>query len=360
MCVICHFKPTFNVSFEKLSNAVLNNPHGWGLITIDRGKVEVRKGCPENGNDPEELYKIIQDGRDVERFLHVRFNTVGKTSLENCHPFELIGKEKGKPKVYFMHNGTIYKYRPGAGSDHSDSYNYANTFIGPLIRHFKGERFDHDYHDPFFQTLLGDTFDSTNRGLLVSDKFEPLYLGKWELIKDGDDENTFMASNNQYFDKVIISRMPKDTEDKKVYLPPPPVDKQDEAGNKKKELTELKNIELRATEQRKLTVKDFEKLISWGAKDDNLEDLTDEDISYMAFILPNEFSDFAKENPIAVGYFLKFLTTRFCELYDEFGRLDDERIKIVNKHEAATQLIASLKFEINELHKSGTKGVKAA
>src|SRR5690606_28430826 len=120
----------------------------------------------KNGNDPEEIYDLLKDNEDLERFLHLRWMTEGDITEENCQPF--CAYSSNKREVYFMHNGTLYDYRPKTsrvsyingvktediGETASDSKKFNDEFLAPFLLRFKGEHGPADATDPFAKMII--------------------------------------------------------------------------------------------------------------------------------------------------------------------------------------------------------------
>lgn len=358
MCVILHLPAKFTPTYSKIENAVRNNPDGWGLIVKDRGRLIVRKECPEGGNKPEEVYQALLDAVGQERFLHVRFNTVGKTNRGNCHPFTVMNGGKGKTHIEFMHNGTIHKYKPSQIlTDWSDSRNYSYTYLSTLLNKFRGEGGLGDYTDPFFTQLLGDTFNNMNRGLLVSSKFDTVHLGTWSDIADA--EGKFLASNDDYFRNVMASRTRE--EKKPVHTYPTnsnssrapntrvesnTVAKEPATGNKEV-ITKLQEVNLVKRAARILTTMDFKALMSWG-KDCPLEELDDEDLSYFSYVTKKEWEQYLVSDVNGGSVLLEYVFERFNEMKEEFIAADEQRVKALKRHEAATNAMSVMAKELQD------------
>lgn len=213
MCVICVLHPGYTPPYEMIKHAVYNNWHGYGLILKENKKIQIIRKCdPEGENDPEEIYKLLKENEDVERILHVRHTTVGATSLENTQPFPVYWTNKRQ--VYFMHNGTLPTVTPTAKQlealgehdvtlDSSDSKKFATFKLAPMLQRIVGENGKGDIHDPFITELFDKMWSTSNRGLLVANDQENLYLGfNWTEVKDGSG-GAFFASNNDYFGRVV-------------------------------------------------------------------------------------------------------------------------------------------------------------
>lgn len=220
MCVIMVCKKGIVPPYDKFRNAVWNNPHGWGLVMKDNNRLEIKRGFDEKGTDPDDLYRIMCDNDDVERALHVRWATEGAKDLDNTHPFPVFSSNSRD--IYFMHNGTLSGYRPPVGITQdddlygaSDSKRFAELKLGPLLLHLRGQAGNADYSDPLVKEVLSKFWDSTSKGLLISNNLENLYFNPsaWSNIKyeeevtitgeDGPMKDTitkeWISSNNEYY-----------------------------------------------------------------------------------------------------------------------------------------------------------------
>lgn len=225
MCVICVLEPGYTLPFELLSYACHNNPHGYGIIIKRKEGLDIRKALSEEGNDPEEIYKILKDNEDAERILHVRWKTQGDVSEENTQPFEVfdqmvtVGKKKVRRHIAFAHNGTLGMYTPPYTHQQtqgkpvpSDSLNFARQVLVPFLPIMHGQEGKADINDPFVQLMLDKYWTATgNRGILVCNNL-PSYLfakNSWEEIEtseviDGVEvTGKFLASNDDYFEKLV-------------------------------------------------------------------------------------------------------------------------------------------------------------
>lgn len=208
MCVIIKLKPNQDIPYTDFANATYNNPHGYGVVVRDSGRMQVFKDCPEGGNDPEVIYKILQDNKDLERIVHLRWNTAGETSLDNTQPFDVLSS-KALGDFVFMHNGTLNSYKPTQSNGvnyvsynnipndtRSDTKCFVEEFLTPLLASWKG-----DVEDPFFKKVIQGHWETSSKGLLISSKGLTLDLGSWCTLKDGD-EKDIQVSNLQYFNTV--------------------------------------------------------------------------------------------------------------------------------------------------------------
>ena len=84
MCLIINRPANAELDFEKFETAMLNNPDGWGLSAANGDGTLTTYRSPEKA-DPEKLYRFIQEEhKDVPALIHLRYTTVGETSLRNA------------------------------------------------------------------------------------------------------------------------------------------------------------------------------------------------------------------------------------------------------------------------------------
>lgn len=211
MCVIISLANGQALPEDKLKHAVLNNPHGFGIISVHDGKLEVFHKFDERGNNPEVVARELEKRKDADwNHLHVRYCTRGEKSKENTHPFTVF-KNKER-RVEFMHNGSLNnKFAnmtwTGTGPNpKSDSRIFAERYITPMLQHYVGENGPADIEDVFLEGLLEDFFSYTNRGLLVANDLDPMYLGKWDTTLGVDGEK-IVVSNTDYFFNSQSHRM---------------------------------------------------------------------------------------------------------------------------------------------------------
>ena len=152
MCVIIHRKPGITIPFEKLASACFVNADGMGIAVPDRGKLELRKFFNTKGNDPEVLAKLLEEAKDLDVYVHLRYRTKGRTDKDNVHPFGVLTKKKHGTDIQFMHNGTLSDF----GTDKScDSKMFAKTFLQPLSEKFlKAMEPEEIIHDPIYCSIL--------------------------------------------------------------------------------------------------------------------------------------------------------------------------------------------------------------
>ena len=109
MCLIIQKPKGLIVPEEKLTSAIAVNPDGFGLSYVD-GSSLVTQRSPEKGAPDFLTRKINEELKDTDVLLHLRYTTVGETSLRNAHPFPILEKKTDGIDVRMAHNGTIHSY----------------------------------------------------------------------------------------------------------------------------------------------------------------------------------------------------------------------------------------------------------
>lgn len=103
MCIIIH-RPkgaATRLSKETLARCCDGNPHGFGMMWVNSGKVLTARYMPSQRKDFIKRALLLQEA-DVPLCLHFRWATHGAVEKANTHPFII---EKGKSAM--MHNGIL-------------------------------------------------------------------------------------------------------------------------------------------------------------------------------------------------------------------------------------------------------------
>jgi hypothetical protein len=219
MCEILYLKAGVMPVEEEFTNMCHNNWHSYGLVTLVDGKMDIKKkvptGAPGIGGeiDPSELWALLEDDIQYDRFVHVRHNTAGATTLENCHPFDVFYSPSNGRQIVFMHNGTMYEYKSvtysvqGVKVDDnlgpSDTQNFVNRVLVPYLSGLDFGNGHGDLEDQRVVDLIKKFFPATgNRGLLISSDQKPVFLGDWKKTQGSKGEEIICA-NADYFKKVL-------------------------------------------------------------------------------------------------------------------------------------------------------------
>lgn len=371
MCVILALNPNQMMSFNRIKNATLNNPDGYGLVLKDRGKFEVIRRLHADGNDPEEVYELLDDNKEYERILHLRYGTVGGITDDNVHPFKVFEDKGANLETLFMHNGTLQNFKE-ANSEISDSRKFASEIVAPLLERWHNENGRADIEDPFLKVILSQYFGGTiNRGILISNRYKPLLLGQWTTAKDDfvkDKTEDILVSNNDYFTAAQNARVRENRKESFATKNPPSKDapwpdqtqiahrtSQTASGSDSGEnsntpeviriggrkLVPLKEVNLAQT-GRFLKASDLRNVIpSLG------EDLADEDLQYLEMVTEEEWFSFAQLSPAEVAMLLTFLSAKFARTVVRANASEEKHLK-------ATNVIATMAFELNQLKNSST------
>lgn len=222
-------------------NMCYNNWHSYGLVTMIDNKLDIVKKVPESGEiDPEEIWKLLEKDIEFPRILHVRHNTAGATTLDNCHPFDVFYQNRadGSEKhVLFMHNGTMYEYKSKKqqgnqmvddDSGPSDTQNFVNRVLIPYTSACDFGNGRGDIQNGAYKGLVRKFFPMNNRGIVIANDQEPLILGDWKKIK-AEDGTEILSANDDYFKEVIrgpektrrdeIAKKAKEADSKKSVVP---------------------------------------------------------------------------------------------------------------------------------------------
>lgn len=207
MCVILQLSPGASIKKDHLFNACYNNWHGYGLVLVDGNKkAQLIKKFDEKGNDPEEIWKLLEDNKDIERYLHVRYSTKGATDESNTQPFQVYNSNKRQ--VWFMHNGTLSSFGGSytSATGKSDTLDFCEKILIPSLQKWVTIDGVADYTDKAYLDLVVDKqWVSHSMGLFVSNDLPAQRIGNgWSEYKHTDEESSgeVWVSNTTYFDKV--------------------------------------------------------------------------------------------------------------------------------------------------------------
>ena len=182
MCIIIHKPKGKQFNKEHIEKAYEFNKDGFGIMYFDElnSNVVVEKGLDLFTSD---FFLTLDNYDDKEAVLHLRNNTVGTTTLENCHPFP-VGDGS-----YFMHNGTINSFKPTFG-DTSDSLELSNA-ISSIIATTGAEILENEGMISLLQAIAGT---SINRLVFMDNQ------GKVHIVNPqlGIDEDGIWYSNDYY------------------------------------------------------------------------------------------------------------------------------------------------------------------
>ena len=148
MCQIISAPAGKKINLEYLDKAQKHNEDGYGVSWYEDGVVKTYKTMNY------EMFRYIITGlTDYTKVVHLRYSTVGTTSLENCHPFDI-------PNGVMFHNGTIGALKPVGKWD-------GTTFLKPNDSDSKtlAKYLNQCYYEvidditAILQPLIGDTIN---------------------------------------------------------------------------------------------------------------------------------------------------------------------------------------------------------
>lgn len=219
MCSIFILPAGVNIPEEKLFRAVANNPHGFGIIVRDTvmNRVQVFREIEEE-TDYLKVKKILDDNIDLDRYVHLRWATVGEKNLDNVHPFTSYWTE-GR-QVYMMHNGTLQDFNtatntyvngasvPNEFKGWSDSRRFNHEIIMPLMLQVDAGDGKGDIKNPFTLKTISKFWNSYNsKGILISSDqgHELINPSGWRWVDFEQEDGTVVrvrSANDDYYDTI--------------------------------------------------------------------------------------------------------------------------------------------------------------
>ena len=142
MCWISSLKAGQKLKSEYIDKAQSINKDGYGVMYYKNEQVNIFRTM-----DYEEFKTFLDTIEDCNRVIHLRYTSMGKTTIDNVHPFS-VGNG-----AYMLHNGTLSSMRTcsvdGCGDDDSDTKQLAHLIkscsythisdILPLIQQITGK-----------------------------------------------------------------------------------------------------------------------------------------------------------------------------------------------------------------------------
>lgn len=138
-----------------------NNPDGFGITYLDTHKKHIKMVKGFSIKEFLECLKLIESVSDCYH-IHFRKATVGKVSLENTHPFDILGNGS----LYLMHNGTLplFLEMQNLESEVSDTFFLSNYIYLTIKKNGFNYIFSKDFKLEI-ETLLG-----LGRAILIHDR----------------------------------------------------------------------------------------------------------------------------------------------------------------------------------------------
>lgn len=342
MCNIIALKAGVSIPYEKLETCTYNNPHGFGLILRDPStkKLQIIRRCPKE-NDPKEIFDLLEDNKDIERYLHLRWRTDGPINLENTHPFPAYSSNNRE--IYFMHNGVLSDFKPRSvyengvqktlEGDTSDSKKFNDEFLAPYLLTHVGANGKADYHDPMFIKIINKFWSSGSKGLLISNDLEPLFINEkeWKELDFGGGK--FWSSNDTYWNRLTrgpeYDRREAEAKQKREKEAAARAANRFQEENKNPmggSITNLRDITLKPKEVLSEDLANiFEDYNIW----------TDEGTAALSNLTQIEIEDLIKKDAETAAALLIHITSAFDELYKRKERM----VSYIKKFKKTGQLV---------------------
>jgi hypothetical protein len=330
MCVIIALHSGDMIDMAKLSMASKNNPHGWGLIIdkFDKG-LEVKK---EISNDVDDIIELLDANKEYDRYLHLRFATVGDVTVENLHPFKVYDKDGHT--AYLMHNGTMNAFK-STDTKKSDTSVFCEDIVIPLLDAVNG-KLDLAVVYKLLKPLIG-----ISRVCIVSNHYPTLYFGEWKDINSCNKKVS--VSNDDYFDAIKISangNRTYSTQSSYTNYSTYSRDWWKEDDNWKAPANTSNVIALGAQKYNDVTPigttnvdkkKGLLKLVELGKLVREPEFFaTHENMSLVSFLSSSEVLKYTKTNALEASFLIEAMSLGLHELCEQKGKLEAKLIKAQN------------------------------
>jgi hypothetical protein len=96
MCLLSVKPASAKWNSEHLKQSLVSNRDGWGMIGIRKGRLFWRKGF-----DVASMLEALPLFQDVEAIYHARYATHGTKTLDQLHPYKVVGD------IHMAHNGVF-------------------------------------------------------------------------------------------------------------------------------------------------------------------------------------------------------------------------------------------------------------
>lgn len=177
---------------EMIRTMFTNNPDGAGYMTVENGKVSIKKGYMQVSHLIASLASVSPNSPVI---LHCRIATHGEVVQGLCHPFPVVNDfakmraKKTKTNIGVAHNGII----SCVGSSHnvSDTMTYIQSVIHPLLA-----LNEHALQSQAGKSILATTCES-KLAFMESN-------GRITTIGDFVSHDGYLFSNGSYLERVWL------------------------------------------------------------------------------------------------------------------------------------------------------------
>lgn len=141
MCLIIHNPKGLAIPDDVLTGGIQYNSDGWGIMASQGGRLRIERGL-----DEQEFFHVLKDFSGPVA-VHFRWATHGDKTVDNVHPFEILGGEYA-----VMHNGTIDL--PQRDKKYSDTWHFCHDILTPLLKNDPG-LFGTGYFEEMLRAIVG-------------------------------------------------------------------------------------------------------------------------------------------------------------------------------------------------------------
>lgn len=117
---------------EVFDYSYTRNNDGFGAMWTEDGRVQHLKvlGLSRDA-EYEKMEELVAAHPDV--IFHMRLKTHGKVIPSLCHPFRILHKSRHGKDLFFMHNGVLSGYGNSLSYGQSDTTNFKDKILIPLL-----------------------------------------------------------------------------------------------------------------------------------------------------------------------------------------------------------------------------------
>lgn len=295
MCVIIQGNPK-HITKKLLKNAFRNNPHGLGVMYLNNDSQLIQdKIYPK-------VFKDVKKFINKHRFktknigIHFRFCTVGKKTVYNSHPYNVLNNEH-KYKMSFMHNSPELPHIT-ENENRSDSYFFVKQFLTPII----SRDISLIKNDDFLEILKEFIDLKTPSRILILDTYKKDFtrVGNWVEQDNLFLSNTYGIKEPFYYMYTTAKGLPsqnKKTSSISIQEPLKEVEKTEFAGRQSYEVSNLSTYPTLDTSKTENEINKVYEILQSGNKAEYLKLMT-ENSGALATVLKESFYYSVKtENP---------------------------------------------------------------
>ena len=176
MCIIIYKEAGKEIKDEWMNNSARSNPDGFGMCYVkdDTRELTIYKNLIYH-EFRKKFRKAEAANPNASFLLHFRKNTVGATSIDNCHPF-IVNDD-----IVMMHNGTISPAVPSTNSKEkrSDSKIFAEDTLANLPEGWMNNEAVCDLIEQYITKSKLAIMDKDGTVLFINEEGGHWYEGLW-------------------------------------------------------------------------------------------------------------------------------------------------------------------------------------